>query len=217
MAVFESVQQCVASVEADFAQETTKLQVTSICNFANKETQTCLRVPFQHNKAVPRYLFRGEPGDSCAYPETKSSILRLASDPDLQTEIITLTSRIADWLSNPASNFHLTNDDAVGLIQHLGLPTHYLDFSSDATVAAAFAVGDKDPGQLVNMAVLDVCRAVNFGRLANLCDNPWSERARRQSAYGFWSSIDDLKSNEAIEKLSIRWMQCIVTEEDKAP
>jgi hypothetical protein len=58
------------------------------------------------------------------------------------------------------------------------------------------------------ICVLNVQRAIDHGRLAEFCDHPWCERARRQQAYGYAPlEFHDLKSKEAIEQAGIWWFE----------
>ena len=116
-----------------------------------------------------------------------------------------------EWLCRPQSGFNLQEHDAFGLVQHLGLPTEYIDFSADPEVAGAFAVGESDvPDSRAAICVLDVQKATSdsCGRLADFRDHAWCERARRQQAYGYAPlAFHDLKTKEAIEQAGMGWFE----------
>lgn len=165
-------------------------------------------------RTVPRYLFRGEDCDRSVYESTVSAWRRLRRDKNLddkdRSEIDAITRSIVNWFCLPESRFDLQKHDAFGLVQHLGLPTEYLDFSADPEVAGAFAVGNlQNSNRRAAICVLDVQKAIEHGRLAEFCQHPWCERARRQQAYGYEppEGIDDLKSPEGIAKAGLWWFE----------
>jgi hypothetical protein len=169
----------------------------------------------QRTRKVPRYVFRGEERDRSVYSQTVSAWWRLEENHNLEaedrSEIGKVTRQVVKWLCSPKSNFDLQEHDAFGLVQHLGLPTEYIDFSADPEVAGAFAVGESDvPDRRAAICVLDVQKAISdsCGRLADFRDHVWCERARRQQAYGYAPlAFHDLKSQEGIEQAGLWWFE----------
>jgi hypothetical protein len=138
---------------------------------------------------VPRYLFRGEPDQ---YPDCLPAWFRLDRshelDRDDRLEVRLVTERAINWFCSPESNFNLPEHHASGLVQHLGLPTRYIDFSADPEIAATFALGNcPAPNRRAAICVLDVKTAIDSrcGRITELINHPWCERAKRQTAHGF--------------------------------
>ena len=152
-----------------------------------------------------------------------SALKRLPLDLNLKgndrDELQGLTAGIVEWLCKPESNFNLQHFDAEGLVQHLGLPTVYIDFSSDPDVAAAFAVGDRphEGTRTARICVLSVEQALCRGQLANYREHRWCERARRQQAFGYAPiGFDNLKGQQALELGGFRWFEFEVGESDRA-
>src|ERR1700680_2814018 len=119
-------------------------------------------------RTVPRFLFRGENADSSNYPTTCSAWRLLETEKQLddkdRCELRSLTQSILEWLCSPESQFGLPEHDMFGLVQHLGLPTGYIDFSADIDVAGAFAVGQSlDSDGRAAICVLEVERAIGNG------------------------------------------------------
>jgi hypothetical protein len=164
---------------------------------------------------LPKYLFRGECG---SHPKTVPACDRLEDlglDPRDRVQLLQLTLAIVKYLASPESNFKLVEYQAGGLVQHLGLPTDYIDFSESPDVAIAFAVcsSEKACGQV---CVLDVPDATRANQVAEFCHHDWCERARRQAAYGYGPiEFRDLKSPEAIEQAGARWFKSPVRGQDR--
>lgn len=180
------------------------------------ETDSGLLTP---NK-VPQYLFRGECG---AFGTTKSGIFRpdtyrvengrLLSTPDLETLerlIRDLARRFTD-----EDDYSLKEHEAIGLLQHYGLPTWMIDFTGHAGHAFAFAAAGE--AQVGRVAVMSSCLAAAERGLVDLTEHPWAERPRRQAAFGVIApSSRDLKSDEARSRLNIRWYEFPVSSRDRA-
>jgi hypothetical protein len=154
-----------------------------------------------HPLPVKKYIFRGECGDR---PTTISACYRLGEaglDQEDDDQVEKLVGSIARWLREYLC---LKDHDAFGWLQHLGLPTHYIDFTGDPGVAVAFGVGDPEssPVDSGRVCVLEVLAACSDGRgqVAELFKHRWCERAKRQVAYGYCplpNRFDDLKSPKA--------------------
>jgi FRG domain len=152
---------------------------------------------------VPLFLYRGESG---LYPETKSSLARLARDPAMSSrgfeQIMEVTEAARAFL---VQQWRFAELEASGFLQHYGLPTDWLDLTDDVAVAASFA-GSLRVGQLGAMAALPSDRLVAHGRLFNLSRRMIAERPRRQHAWVFSSDEHrNLKQPSTIEGLAIRW------------
>lgn len=207
---FMSLQDCLAFLREEFPSLSVPLQTSEV-----QANGSSLLKP----RLVPRYLFRGEPKDSTVHETAIASWYRLGSQRGLddvdRKQIRQITENLVRWFSNPASNFDLREHDAVGLVQHLGLPTHYMDFSSDLAVAGAFAVGDravKDTGR-GSICALAVAQAQDLGVIAEFCNHRWCDRARRQIAFGYKpTAFKDLRSTEADNIAS--WFEFEIQPED---
>ena len=88
--------------------------------------------------------------------------------------------------------------NAEGLLQHYGVPTEVIDFSSSLEVAAAFAAS-----KLAGAGRVCILTKPIGSEAATIeyTDHPWAERAVRQKAFGIRPlRFSDLKSEEAREK-----------------
>lgn len=115
-------------------------------------------------------------------------------------------------------NFGLSSRDAEGLVQHLGMPTRYLDFSADPNIAAVFGVGDSQQScRPAAICVLDVQKAneSQCGQIAEFKNHRWCERAKRQAAYGFAPmSFGDLGLPEATDQAGLWWFEVTIQARD---
>ncbi len=170
---------------------------------------------------VRRYIFRGEYGDR---PTTVSACYRLRGkglDQEDDDQVEKVVGSIADWLRE---DLRLQDHDAFGWLQHLGLPTHYLDFTGDPEVAITFAVGDPESSPVGSgrVCVLELPAAYGDGRgqVADLFEHPWCERAKRQVAYGYCplpNRFDDLKSPQAkADRGVVGWFNFTIQPDDRA-
>jgi hypothetical protein len=175
-----------------------------------------------HEKALPRYYFRGE---DAAYETTTSARSRLQQSSALSSlekdEILSVTKSCEVELSKL---FKVPSLLAKGYCQHYGLPTELIDFTSDIQIAAVFAsLGDVAVNSTGLVAVLDhsglnclcpetPCRWT----CADLTEHPYAERAVRQSAMGF-SHLDhsDLKK-DCTSSFDLRWFSFQRKESDIA-
>jgi len=200
--------ECVSSLKDWFAESTTEIQNAIGINPGGSRIAGPRR--------VPRYLFRGEKKE---YETCRPTICRLNDDHDCDrddtAEIIRVMEESVVWVEN---NFGLSPHDAEGLVQHLGLPTRYVDFSSDPEIAAAFALGDSpQPCRQAAICVLDVKKAIESGcgQIAEFKDHRWCERAKRQVAYGFAPlSFSDLRSPEAADQAGGWWFDVTIQSSD---
>jgi hypothetical protein len=205
---FGSVSECVGFLTDRFANET--------CQVVPQLPPGAAR-GISAPKTVPRYLFRGECGD---YPTTLPSIDRLDDTsldvPDRQ-QIIRLVRSIANWLQSPDSGFSLSEWDAQGTVQHLGLPTDYIDFTRSIDVAAAFASCSGIEAQ-GSICVLDE-HCVNTDKeahIAKLHPHDFLKRADRQKGVGVAHlRLRDLKSQEGIAAFGARWFSFRIDDLDR--
>jgi hypothetical protein len=174
-----------------------------------------------HPHRVNKYIFRGECG---VFPTTVSACYRLGEaglNQEDSDQVEKVVGAIAQWLQD---NFGLKQHEAYGLIQHLELPTYFIDFTGDPEVAIAFAVGgpessSKEVGQV---CVLEVPAAFGDkrGQVAELFKHRWCERAKRQVAYGYCPlphKCDDLKSPQATADHGVvGWFSFTVQPDDRA-
>jgi hypothetical protein len=129
-------------------------------------------------------------------------------------------ARLLDLLPDLARRF--TEDDysldqhsAIGLLQHYGLPTWMVDFTSHLEYAFAFAAaGSSTVGRV---AVMPLSAFPKTDGLVNLSDHRWAERPRRQAAFGLIMTNQgaDLKSDAARTDLNIVWYEFPVIPEDR--
>jgi hypothetical protein len=144
------------------------------------------------------------------YPTTVSAWDRLDSshlENEDRQQLREITRNVIQWFCSDWSNFELPPHDAEGLVQHLGLPTRYIDFSKDPEVATAFGVCGSETCLEGRVCVLDVQSAVSGGRgqIAEFCTHPWCERAKRQAAYGYGPiQFQDLKQYVAPHEF-VQW------------
>jgi FRG domain len=172
------------------------------------ETRSGLAIPHQ----APEYLFRGECGQ---FPTTKAPINRRSTyalrdgtrltDTDLKTleELIPLlVKRFTE------ADYSLGEHDAIGLLQHYGLPTWIIDFSSSFEHAATFAAtGDETSGRICVFPTRSYNRTF---ALVNLTGHAWAERPRRQEAFGLViapTGVVDLKAPDARRFLGVQWFE----------
>ena len=166
---------------------------------------------------IPRYLFRGECGK---YDTTVPSVFRL-EDFGLDETDAEQLDNLAGWTYREIQNWiTIAEHDAMGLVQHLGLPTVYIDFSQFIDVAAAFATccpsaANCDRGCI---CVLDLRSAMADPKthVANLHHHPFLERAQKQQAFGFaHPDFRDLKSPEAMAAFNAHWFDFPIFQADR--
>jgi hypothetical protein len=137
---------------------------------------------FPENKENTRYLYRGESGD---YPHTHSSYKRLVDSKRFsQAELVWLKYAIQHVQKELSKAFsfstHDIEDEITGLLQHYGLPTHFLDISSSLEVATYFG-SDLTLGKSGQFCVVDIEKFK--GKIIKL-NNLEAQRPLKQCAYG---------------------------------
>jgi hypothetical protein len=153
-------------------------------------------------------LFRGE---GCAYPTTWHGMRRLFDEfqsPHVKMFLIDASERFLEQMSPTLGNA------AEMFLQHYGLPTEILDFTSDLEIALFFAAGNsqKEVGHRGAIGVLDVNLASQCGTLFKLAQFalPGGAVLRRpmlQEAWGFrqWQKPHDLKTAYARKTVGMTW------------
>ena len=170
---------------------------------------------------LPRYLFRGECGD---HETTKPGIHRpktyslrdgtKLSPLDLQTLQVLIPDLARRFVVG--DDYSLDEHEAIGLLQHYGLPTSMVDLTGHLGYAFAFATaGTSSVGRV---AVVPSCALSATGSLVDLSDHPWAERPRRQAAFGVMLTTEpqDLKSQAAKSQLNVSWYEFLISDLDRA-
>jgi hypothetical protein len=100
----------------------------------------------------------------------------------------------------------LTEIEALGLLQHYGLPTPLVDFTGDLGHAFTFAAAElKTIGRI---CVLPLHSYEKTLAVANFGDHGWAERARRQFAFGVaMPDSADFKSSKVRSELGLKWFE----------
>src|SRR5689334_11889321 len=98
----------------------------------------------------PRFLFRGQ---SKHYGRIPPLIARKPSKPAIK-QLYRMFSD-ASLFASGIGGYHVGRRDGIGLFQHYGLPTPFLDFSGCIDVAIFFALLTAKPGDQAVIYVLD--------------------------------------------------------------
>lgn len=108
---------------------------------------------------------------------------------------------------------HPNRDLAIaGLMQHYGFDTSFLDFTSELSIAAAFAATGSigDTGQIMVLKT-EVVEDKYFD-LTQIAGN----RPKIQSAFALWGNSNlDLKSDDLKKSYESHWLKFTLTEQDK--
>jgi hypothetical protein len=199
-----SLAECAQFLRSEYSEETVATQAKSV------------ERPWDNERSeirVPRFFFRGEPGK---YPTTTSSVNRIWTRTDLplaaiedilRCKISIQAQLVQRWKMSPML--------AEGFLQHYGMPTNYLDFTSKLNVAISFA-SDLQVGDVGQICVMPFDRLENNGQLIDLSRHPFAERPARQCAFA-WASdkYRDLQNPDAVTALGLNWYAFEFTEQDK--
>jgi hypothetical protein len=133
--------------------------------------------------------------------------------PDDVAVLRHLVGSIQKRLTRP--DYSLADIDALGLLQHYGLPTPLIDFTSQLGHAITFAAARH--GDVGRICVFPFESFQRVQAVSNLTEHKWAERPRRQSAFGIFPTRDltDLKSHYAHSQLKLQWFQFSITEREK--
>ena len=169
----------------------------------------------QENYGEDQFLFRGERSDR--FLTTISMLERVRSDQKIHPQCRARIEERVQWLHRDLKKFlKLPAWLAKGFLQHYGVPTDLLDLTSSPTIAAYFAAGGPI-GSDGLFAVIPRHQRPGLVDLRDLRWHPIANRAQRQSAFTFSSKkFRDLKSEECISELSVRWFRFTLQESDKA-
>lgn len=164
-------------------------------------------------QAMEPHYFRGERSDR--YLTTPSMLDRVRGD-------VRLPDKCRDEIEKRVGRLHadvqeflgLDPDLAMGFLQHYEMPTELLDLTSDPVVAAFFAAGG-DVGSYGLLAAIPMTQ-LGDANVQDLRNHPKAVRPRRQSAFTFsHHHFHNLKANECIDKLGIRWYRFKLDSRDK--
>jgi hypothetical protein len=109
----------------------------------------------------------------------------------------------------------ISSAQAIGFLQHYGMPTEVLDFTSEPLVAAYFASGADIGSVGLVAAVPDSDPLHELAEFEDLTHHPMALRPRVQRAFTFYSEeLDDLKSDLSVEKLMVQWFSFVMTSGD---
>jgi len=178
---------------------------------------------------VPKYLYRGE---ERRYPTTTSRLARLQADPCVSQEVKETIQRVKEQCDRYIQKFlqdfnkltkmkYLRTDlNSLGYLQHYGMPTELIDFTSSLEVDAYFAsVGTIGEKGLMCILPTDVFSHYDTqspeGQIIDLTDNPTARRARTQKSYVVrLLKLTDLKDDRFVED-GVRWFEFTLTQTDK--
>jgi hypothetical protein len=160
---------------------------------------------------APKYLYRGECG---IFPTTESSLTRLKGSGRLDASEQKTLQQIHDALLVRFRQKDYGNSEwnSEGLLEHYGIPTEVINFSSALDAVGAFAASrESERGRICTLT-----RAIGRdAAIVEYADHPWAERAVRQKAYGVrLLRQTDLKSDEARTQLGAIWAEFPVSAED---
>jgi hypothetical protein len=161
---------------------------------------------------LPRHLYRGEPGcyETTLCGEERPDIYNLEDGRELSAEDRIRLQHLKAFLLRQLKlkdDYDLTENEALGFLQHYGLPTNLIDFSGDLPCACAFAAsGNEAFGRIAVMQWPESSRVVTAHRF---WDHPWANRAQRQKAVGISvvKGLNNLKSDAARTRLGLKWYQ----------
>jgi hypothetical protein len=171
----------------------------------------------------PKYLFRGE---SSLYSKTETTYFR-----KLQSNIFNLTqwhqikfatSNLYLFLRKEFWNISIDDnsyDDSrveiyiVGLLQHYGFDTSFIDLTSDLNVVANFC-SDSSIGSSGNILVIPTANIIEHCFDLTQCPGV---RPKRQKAFTLWDFKTglDLKNNQFLTEYVAEWINFTLSDDDK--
>lgn len=161
---------------------------------------------------APKYLYRGECG---LFETTESSLTRLERSgflDETERECLRKIREALLWRFR-REDYGNTEWNAKGLLQHYGIPTEILDFSSSLEVAAAFAISKMSTRGRICIVTKPI--GVEAATI-EYTNHPWAERALRQKAFGIRPvQFSDLKGDDARTRLGALWAEFPIRPEDR--
>lgn len=93
-------------------------------------------------------------------------------------------------------------------VQHYGLYSQLLDFTSDLDICSRFASSTCSSDKPGRICVLDVKKANKNSITLDLGIHPFAARARRQRAYGVYNhKYNDFKNTTCIKEMGLTWYE----------
>ena len=166
---------------------------------------------FLRKNATPDTLYRGE---SKSWPKTCPGTRRVLEDESLHFQEksywIDLAGHFEDWFVEYTGQETL--DSAEMFLQHYGIPTDLLDFSSDPEIAVFFAALSH-PDDLGLICCMDKQQANEVGEVFNLGNftlvpGLQLQRPRKQHGFAYRHRTglpSDLKTADARDRLGLTW------------
>ncbi len=194
-AKFDSLEECLGYIRKNYPDDQTCR--TEAINLDTGE---------MYEANAPAFLYRGEP---VIYDTTKSSIMRLQQEPGLSERaketIQCLTLMVNMRVLQHLRSLFLDKSDSLAFLQHYGMPTQMIDFTSKLNVAALFATASDARSEQGIIGVLPIpARFENFRVFDHTAH--YGKRPEKQYAYGVYSeNILDLKSDDARNKVQMKW------------
>jgi FRG domain len=180
------------------------------------------KVGGEWQQALPRFLYRGE---SALHSTTETSFFRMRNDPRLSEEekllIRDVTFFVEEKLCGTPEKRRMSQNFAAACSQHYGLPSHFIDFSSDIGVAGYFATSTHGSPEVGTIGVMDLAALADFDgdypvvQVMDLTEHPWAARPGRQLAYGIGVGAGqgfDIKREATCERLRLTWYTFAHTE-----
>lgn len=155
----------------------------------------------QARSTKPTFLFRGEAG---IYPSTLPSIVRTLRSAESRAVRELLIDIEGDFLAEFEERF---GERTLGLLQHYGVPTDYLEFTASPELAAFFA-SRRPEVEVGVIGVLYTARALEHCSILDLSRSPLAVRAARQRAFAvrqLGHNLCDYKDPECCERIGLTW------------
>jgi hypothetical protein len=217
-----SLSELLQQIAKDYPQEMTARQMF---NFSTLRQEAVLQ---------PKYLYRGE--RSSNWPTSNSTFSRTLKDHQWFSEINGLITGIHPTLGIEYSNSQYSlysflteslvhtpevldnNQDAsiqqiiVGILQHYGFDTSFIDVTSSIDIAASFAATG-NTGDIGKIMIIETQNIED--KYFDLTRSP-GNRPKMQHAFALWGTPQlDLKGEEFAKLYNPEWFDFTLTESDK--